>query len=103
MTVASLNSKNNSIGFLRFVLACLVVFSHCYPLGGFKLEPLVAWSDGHQTLGGFGVAGFFFLSGYLILQRDIDLRLQSHGKRRTLKCLNTRRPNDFSRRSLPCD
>ena len=68
MTVASLSSKNNSIGFLRFVLACLVVLSHCYPLGGFKFEPLVAWSNGHQTFGGFAVAGFFFLSGYLITQ-----------------------------------
>jgi len=68
MTVVSLTSKNNSIGFLRFVLACLVVLSHCYPLGGFKPEPLSAWSNVHQTFGGFAVAGFFFLSGYLITQ-----------------------------------
>ncbi len=39
----------------------------------------------------------------LVLQRDIDLRLTSQGTRRTLTCLTTRRPNDFSRRSLPCD
>ncbi len=42
-------------------------------------------------------------SPFLILQRDIDLRLTSQGTRRTLTCLTTRRPNDFSRRSLPCD
>ncbi len=39
----------------------------------------------------------------MVLQRDMGLRLKSHGKQRTLKCLYTRRPNDFSRRLLPCD
>jgi len=39
----------------------------------------------------------------IVLQRDVDLRLQSHGTQRTLKCLTARCRHDFSRRSLPCD
>jgi len=43
------------------------------------------------------------MGSVLVLQRDVDLRLKSHGKPRTLTCLDTPRSNDFSRRSLPCD
>lgn len=61
-------SRNNSIAFLRFILAILVLFSHNYVLGGFGRDPLQVFSHGQQTFGGVAVAGFFFLSGFLITQ-----------------------------------
>lgn len=72
MTVASLNPKHNSIGFLRLTLACLVIVSHSYPLGGFGDEPLGVWTHSHATFGGIAVAAFFFLSGYLITQSYVQ-------------------------------
>jgi len=65
---ASLDSRDNSIASLRFLLAALVVFSHSYDLGGFGPDPLVVFSHGHQSFGGLAVAGFFALSGFLITQ-----------------------------------
>lgn len=58
----------NSIGFLRFLLATLVVFSHCYDLGGFGEEPLRSFTHAVYSFGELAVAGFFVLSGYLITQ-----------------------------------
>lgn len=55
----------NSIGFLRFFLASLVIISHSFPLGHFGPEYLTA-SDPFVTWGYLAVGGFFFLSGFLI-------------------------------------
>ena len=62
--------QTNNIDALRLLLAILVLFSHCYPLGtGSELaEPLSAFSNGQLTLGGLSVDCFFILSGYLITQ-----------------------------------
>lgn len=60
------NPRNNAFGFLRLVLAVLVVFSHCFPLGGFGREPLDALSKGRLNIGLVAVAMFFALSGFLI-------------------------------------
>lgn len=49
--------KSNSIGFLRFVLASLVIYSHSSLLSGLGKEG--QW-------GSIAVNGFFILSGYLI-------------------------------------
>jgi peptidoglycan/LPS O-acetylase OafA/YrhL len=59
--------RNNSIGFLRWLMAFMVIFSHAGPLGGFYggKDLGTQWSD-EQSLGGVAVAGFFFLSGFLI-------------------------------------
>jgi peptidoglycan/LPS O-acetylase OafA/YrhL len=59
--------SRNSIGFLRFFFAVLVILSHSYPLGGFGPDPLAA-RGAPETLGGIAVAGFFVLSGALIAQ-----------------------------------
>jgi peptidoglycan/LPS O-acetylase OafA/YrhL len=57
---------NNAFGFFRFALAALVIFSHCYPLGGFGRDPLHLFTGGRLTLGLLAVALFFVLSGFLI-------------------------------------
>jgi peptidoglycan/LPS O-acetylase OafA/YrhL len=66
-TLASaFDPRANSVGFLRLLLASLVLVDHSYPLGGFGLHPLMAATAGQEGLGGLAVAGFFVLSGFLI-------------------------------------
>lgn len=64
---ASFDSHHNSIGFLRWLMAFLVIFSHAGPIGGFYGgEDLGVQISHEQSLGGVAVAGFFFFSGFLI-------------------------------------
>ena len=67
-TVASaFNPRANSIGFVRWLMAFMVIFSHAGPLGGFYGGmDLGTQFSSEQSLGGVAVAGFFFLSGFLI-------------------------------------
>ena len=58
--------KNNAFGFLRLVLAVLVVFSHSFTLGGFGIDALEAFTKGRHTIGLVAVGMFFVLSGFLI-------------------------------------
>ncbi len=60
--------KLNNIDFLRFFLASLVIFAHCYALrvGNDSTEPLHVFSKGQRTFGGIAVDFFFILSGFLI-------------------------------------
>lgn len=64
---ASFDPRSNSIGFLRWLMAFMVIFSHAGPLAGFYggMDLGTQFSD-EQSLGGVAVAGFFFLSGFLI-------------------------------------
>lgn len=59
--------RNNSIGFVRWLMAFMVIFSHAGPIAGFYggADLGTQWSD-EQSLGGVAVCGFFFLSGFLI-------------------------------------
>jgi len=63
----SFNPRSNSIGFLRWLMALMVIFSHAGPLAGFYGSKNLGtqWSD-EQSFGGVAVGGFFFLSGFLI-------------------------------------
>lgn len=63
----SFNPYANSIGFVRWLMAFMVIFSHAGPLAGFYggKDLGTQWSD-EQSLGGVAVCGFFFLSGFLI-------------------------------------
>jgi peptidoglycan/LPS O-acetylase OafA/YrhL len=54
--------RNNSLNALRLVLASLVIVSHAWPIGGFGPDPTI----GGVGLGGWAVAGFFGISGFLI-------------------------------------
>ena len=58
--------KQNAFGFLRLLLAILVIFSHSFPLGGFGIDALEAFTRGRHTVGLAAVAMFFVLSGFLI-------------------------------------
>lgn len=63
-----LDSRSNSIAFLRFFLASMVVLTHSFMLGGFK-DPFAFYvfnSYVLEDLGSIAVAGFFVLSGFLI-------------------------------------
>lgn len=57
---------NNAFGFLRLTLAVLVIYSHCFHLGGFGMDRLAAFTDGRYAIGSLSVAMFFVLSGFLI-------------------------------------
>lgn len=81
-----LNRDDNRFDILRLFAAWLVLFSHCYPLGGRAgSEPLTS-SVGIDTLGGVGVAIFFVLSGYLVtLSLERSPNLLEFARRRMLR------------------
>jgi peptidoglycan/LPS O-acetylase OafA/YrhL len=56
------DSRNNGLNLIRFLLALAVLIHHSWPLSGRPEEPSFAG----DTLGGWAVAGFFVVSGYLI-------------------------------------
>lgn len=68
LTIAeAFDPRSNSIGFLRWLMAFLVIFSHAGPIGGFYGgEDLGVQISSEQSIGGVAVAGFFFFSGFLI-------------------------------------
>jgi peptidoglycan/LPS O-acetylase OafA/YrhL len=56
------NPRTNSLNLIRLVLALAVLVHHSWPLSGTPDEPIFAG----ESLGGWAVAGFFGISGYLI-------------------------------------
>lgn len=60
------NPDNNAFGFLRLILAVLVIFSHCFHLGGFGMDRLAVITEGRYAIGSLAVAMFFVLSGFLV-------------------------------------
>lgn len=60
--------RHNSLGFLRFLLAAMVLLTHSFPLGGFSggRDPMFGWTRGQDHFGGIAVGGFFVISGFLI-------------------------------------
>ena len=77
-TLAKFPTKCNSLNFIRLVLAVLVIVSHSWAIGRFGKEP----HFGQFSLGGFAVAGFFTLSGWLITQSRMSSELPSYLWRR---------------------
>ena len=65
-TVGSKNRENNRFDILRLLAAWLVLFTHCYALGGRPQNEPLASTWGIDSLGGVGVSIFFVLSGYLV-------------------------------------
>ena len=66
LILGDLDFRSNSIGFLRFLFAATVVWSHAFPLGGFGEDPLYRLNFNAPTTGLLAVGGFFVLSGFLI-------------------------------------
>jgi peptidoglycan/LPS O-acetylase OafA/YrhL len=73
--------RNNSLNFLRLVLALAVIVSHQWPLGGYGPEPVVAG----LTPGTWAVAGFFAISGYLIANSRLNMGFPPFLARRVLR------------------
>ncbi len=57
-----LNPKNNSLNLIRLVLSLMVLFAHSFFIVGAGTGPTFK----QENLGGWAVAGFFGISGYLI-------------------------------------
>lgn len=70
--LSSLDGHNNSLGLLRVVFALAVIVSHAFPLGGFGGEPRFGTWGLQESLGGAAVAGFFAISGYLVLRSALS-------------------------------
>jgi len=70
--LSRLNGHNNSLGLLRLVFAIAVIVSHAFPLGGFGGEPFFGTWGAQETIGGAAVAGFFAISGYLVLRSALS-------------------------------
>jgi peptidoglycan/LPS O-acetylase OafA/YrhL len=66
-----LRRDDNAFGFLRLLLATLVIVDHAFPLGGFGPDPMWSWSRGQEAIGGICVAAFFAISGYLITKSSV--------------------------------
>jgi peptidoglycan/LPS O-acetylase OafA/YrhL len=66
------DARNNAFCLSRLVLAILVIYSHCYPLGGFGQDPLCLVSSGCMTIGTLCVQLFFTLSGFLITRSRVS-------------------------------
>jgi peptidoglycan/LPS O-acetylase OafA/YrhL len=67
--LGQLDFKSNAIGFLRLLLAVIVVWSHSFSIGQFgyrNFDPISSWSHWQFTAGELAVGGFFTLSGFLI-------------------------------------
>lgn len=54
--------RDNSLNLFRLILAALVLFAHSWYIAGQGTGPLIQG----ENLGGWAVAGFFVLSGFLI-------------------------------------
>lgn len=76
-----LSTSDNALNFIRLVLAILVIFSHSFPVGGYGSDP--AW--GGSSLGGWAVAGFFSISGYLVSASRARCTLSAYLWRRSLR------------------
>lgn len=87
-TVADLlTGRNNSMGFIRLVLATAVVVSHARVLGFGMPEFGHAFSHGQVDLGKWSVYGFFVLSGILVTRSGVRLRLGRFLWHRALRLL----------------
>lgn len=82
---AALNGHRNSLGLLRLVLATMVIFSHAFVLGGWGNDPTHNFTAGQESIGGFAVAGFFAISGYLIAKSGASSDIVQFMWRRVLR------------------
>jgi peptidoglycan/LPS O-acetylase OafA/YrhL len=79
------STRANSIGFLRLVLATSVLVAHAAPLGYGGTNYGHSWTRNQFELGGFGVYGFFVLSGFLITASGMRFTLPRYAWHRFLR------------------
>lgn len=66
--------RTNSLNLFRLVLAALVLFAHAFYIAGRGIGPHIQG----ENLGGWAVAGFFVLSGFLITRSRFRHRLGNY-------------------------
>ncbi len=77
----------NSFNAIRLLAAFVVMVSHSYPLIGSQYEPFAARLGNYDTGGGWAVATFFTISGFLIARSAERLDIQSYKLARLLRIL----------------
>jgi len=80
-----LSERTNTFGFIRLVLASLVIVDHAFPLSGNGADPFWGYTHGQESLGGFAVAGFFVVSGFLISRSAMSVDFLGFLWRRILR------------------
>jgi peptidoglycan/LPS O-acetylase OafA/YrhL len=67
---ASARGRANNFDFIRFVLATMVIHSHCWQVlsGRANTDPIGRYLHGQNSGGGVAVAFFFALSGFLVVK-----------------------------------
>lgn len=81
----ALAGHSNSLGFIRLVLACVVIFDHAFPIGGFGPDILYSLTRGQISMGTLAVYGFFAISGYLIAKSAMSADIVQFMWRRFLR------------------
>lgn len=79
-----LRGHDNALGFIRLVLAFVVLVDHSFPLGGFD-EGFSRYTGEQANLGALAVGGFFAISGYLIAKSGLSTDLLQFLWRRALR------------------
>jgi peptidoglycan/LPS O-acetylase OafA/YrhL len=80
-----LRGHDNALGLIRLLLASAVLVSHTFPLGGFGPDPVGRLTHGQADLGSLSVAGFFGISGYLIVKSGMSADIVQFLWRRVLR------------------
>jgi peptidoglycan/LPS O-acetylase OafA/YrhL len=81
----ALRGHANSLGFIRLVLACIVIFDHGFPIAGLGDDPTWALTHGQASMGMLAVDGFFGISGYLIAKSAMSADIVQYMWRRFLR------------------
>lgn len=76
----ALGSRDNALNFVRLVLAVGVIWQHTFETSGFQFNEMLAGLPGE-----WGVNGFFAISGYLIVNSRLRLRVGAYLWRRSLR------------------
>lgn len=85
VTIADrMRDRTNNFDVLRLLAALLVLWSHSYPLAGEPRE-LFARLTRYDTGGGFGVAIFFTISGFLVVRSLTERRLSEYVQSRVAR------------------
>lgn len=77
----------NNFDLIRLFAALIVLVSHCYPLSGLRIEPFAHYLGEYDTGGGWGVAIFFVISGFLVTRSALERSRADYARSRLLRIL----------------